>query len=243
MNFDGINWGMLSVLVAIFFGIVTISLTLKFRKIKKFSLIEVSNIKLVDTHHLENKIKILHEEKEVDNVYLLILKLINDGNKAIPKTDYEREVIISLNNDAEILSAEVINKTPNNIDAELENIIDNKIRFKPLLLNSKQSFSIKMWITSETTPIIAEIDDRIEDVNIKHIKKSDIDYKKSMEFIYEFFIMIAVILTLIIAIAIVGLKAVSLVILAVVGLIIFSLIYGLIFSLVDVIMKIIKKRY
>ncbi len=175
MNFYDINWSMISVFVTILIALTTYFIN---RKIKRLSLIEIYNTNLVDTSDLDNKIKILYEEKEVNNVYLLILKLVNDGNKSIPKKDYEREVNILLNEDAEILSAEIINKTPNNITAELGSIIANKVSFKPLLLNSKQSFLIQMWVTSETTPIIANIDDRIEDVNIKHIKQNQINHEK-----------------------------------------------------------------
>ena len=101
------------------------------------------------------------------NVNFYELKISNTGNLGIPSDDYERPIRFIFDTGVEILSAEVIESSPKSLTTELQ-INGNEIIVSPILMNSKDSFTIKTIISnSEKTEVI--VDARIRDV--KEIKK------------------------------------------------------------------------
>ena len=147
--------GVLAILAAIW-----ISLTQ--RKKKNLSYEIISNIRLLEVENdLQKKVKVLYEGSEVKNVHLLTLRFTNNGNQPIDENDYVYPIKISFNANAVILTDEIIDEEPGNLGLKLWQE-ENVLSLSPLLLNSKDAFSVKALIGDfEGFPII---DGRIKGV-------------------------------------------------------------------------------
>ena len=116
------------------------------RKKKNLSYDIISNISLLGVGNaLQKKVKVLYEDSEVKNVHLLTLRFINNGNQPIDESDYGRSTKISFNDNAVILTCEIIDEEPANLRLELEQR-ENILLLSPLLLNPKDAFSVKTLI-------------------------------------------------------------------------------------------------
>lgn len=96
---------------------------------------------------IEGKLKILYQNKEVDNIYLIIIKLTNSGNVSLNRSDYESPIIFSFNQNISIMEADIIRTEPDNIKSEI-NIDKNRLIIKPLLLNESDSITFKIILPS-----------------------------------------------------------------------------------------------
>jgi len=112
---------------------------------------------------LSGKVKILYDNQEVKNVHLLNIKFINTGNIPISSSDYEKQINISFNDHAKILTHEIVQEEPQSLGIEIKTN-DNTFTLSSCLLNPKDSFSIKTLISDyEGLPTI--------NCRIKGIKK------------------------------------------------------------------------
>ena len=137
------------------------------RKTKKLSYEITSNTQLLGVKdEIQGKVQVLYEGEEVKNVHLLTLKFSNTGNQSISSADYERPLSIQINTEAKILTHEIVEEEPENLGVEV-NLDENKLFFSPVLLNAKDSFSVKALISDfEAEP---EVDGRI--IGVKSISK------------------------------------------------------------------------
>lgn len=160
-------WTFVGVVCAILAVVVTILIFFAQRKTKRLSYEITSNIQLLGVKdEIQGKVQVLYDGKEVKNVHLLTIKFTNSGNQSISSSDYERTLSIEVNSDAKILTHEVIEEVPENLGATVS-LEGNKLVFSPVLLNAKDSFSIKTLISDfEGRP---SIDGRIN--GVKSISK------------------------------------------------------------------------
>lgn len=160
-------WTFVGAILAILAVIVTIIIYFAQRKIKKLSYEIVSNTQLLGVkEEMQGNIKVLYNGQEVKNVHLLTLRFLNAGNQSIVTSDYERPLSIEVNSNAKILTYEVLEQDPPNIGASLHST-DNKIMLNSVLLNAKDSISIKALVSDlEGNP---KIDGRIN--GVKEISK------------------------------------------------------------------------
>lgn len=91
----------------------------------------------------QGKVEVLFDGEPVTDAYLLIIKLHNSGNKAIISSDYESPIQLNFNEEVSILSAEVIDDTEYSITTTLQ-VVQNRIKLKPILINPKESVTIKV---------------------------------------------------------------------------------------------------
>lgn len=135
------------------------------RKTLEYDILSVSP--LLTGNELQGRVTIQFDHnREVQNIYLLILKLINSGNFPITATDFEGPIKIQFDKDNEVLSAEVTEKNPLNLDPKLKAIRDG-LALDPLLLNSGDYIIIKALLTSYSGEI--QINGRI--AGVKDIQK------------------------------------------------------------------------
>lgn len=134
----------------------------------------VSNTPLVKiSSEIRGNLQVLFEGNPVKDIQLIIVKIINSGNVSIKSGDYERPINLNFDINAQILTAEVINTIPSNIEAST-NIEGNKIFITPTLLNKGDSITIKTLVNQFDNHI--SVDGRI--VGVKDIQKiADIDPK------------------------------------------------------------------
>jgi len=155
-------WTFVGVIFAILAVLVMILIFFAQRKTKKLSYEIISNTQLLGVKdEIQGKVQLLYEGKDVKNVHLLTIRFLNNGNQPISSADYERPLSIAINQDAKILTHEIINEEPNNIGTTVS-MEDNKLIFSPVLLNSKDSFELKALVSDlEGQP---KIDGRINGV-------------------------------------------------------------------------------
>lgn len=128
---------------------VSITLWLKGRGRKNLSYDIVSSTSLLMHHdELRKSIKIMFEDEEIkDNVHLVLLKIVNNGNVPILAEDFTQDIIIKTTNGS-ILIAEIKETYPDNLDIKIIDHIHNGVGISPLLLNNKDEIIIKLLIKS-----------------------------------------------------------------------------------------------
>lgn len=105
----------------------------------------LSNNSLVNSHIKENKIKFLYDGNELDDLTLVVIKIINDGNTDITKDDFDKSIEIHFGGHSEILSVEAIKTYPNNLDLKFGSIADI-LDIEPMLLNKSEYFIFKLLL-------------------------------------------------------------------------------------------------
>lgn len=108
---------------------------------------------------LEGKLRILYEGTSIKNTQLLVIRILNSGNMPIRAEDYVLPLEFEFGNSAKILSAEVTDKVPDNLPANVT-VNDHGFRLEPTLLNSKDSITVKVLVSDyqERPKAVARID-------------------------------------------------------------------------------------
>lgn len=137
-------WQFISIVVAISIPIAFYFLQ---RNYKELSYEIVSATPLISkSKEIEGNLKIIYKDKTVDNIYLIIIKLINSGNVPINRNDYESPIVFSFNPNIGIIQADVIKNEPDSIKSIIS-IDSNKLLIEPLLLNESDSITFKVILS------------------------------------------------------------------------------------------------
>lgn len=88
-------------------------------------------------------IKILIDNRPVENPHAVTIKLINDGSKPIMPSDFEDSISIELGNSTAIESASVKDAGKTGLDPKYS-VIDKKLYIDPLLLNPGDAIAIEL---------------------------------------------------------------------------------------------------
>lgn len=145
---DVFAWGFWGVLATILSVIAMILIYRAQRKIKNLSYEIISNTQLLGVEaEMQGKVKILYNDEEVNSVHLLTLKFTNFGNQSITSSDYERHLSVVFDSNSKILTHDIIDQEPNNLGVTSE-VDFNKISLNKVLMNSKDSFSLKTLISN-----------------------------------------------------------------------------------------------
>lgn len=139
-------WQFISAIVGIIAICCTIIIYYLQKQYKEISYEIITSSQLISTSkEFEANIKILFDNKPVSNVHLIVFKVINSGNISISAADFERPLTFMFGEAAKVMSADIISVEPNSLKISL-NKIDDKISFKPALLNPKDSITIKLLL-------------------------------------------------------------------------------------------------
>lgn len=123
---------------------------------------------------VKGRVQVLFDSKPVSDAHLVILKIWNSGNTHILAEDYIDPIKFDFGKNAEILDAEILETSPNDIKdnrkASLK-LDTGSLILEPLFLNSKDSITIKVLLAQ--TLIIKEIKANGRIVGINQIIKFD----------------------------------------------------------------------
>jgi len=155
------------------FTIIAVIFTFIFFKMqhrhKALSYKILSYTPLVIRDVIGEKLHIVFEGKPVEDVNLSIIKIYNSGNTPIVSNDYERPINLYFGENSQILTTEVIEKNPDNLEVTTH-IKGTKVMLDPLLLNKKDSITLKIIFSQSDKSINnINIDGRI--VGVKEIKE------------------------------------------------------------------------
>lgn len=135
-QFVGVVVGIATFVIAIFWQ----------QKRKKIAYEIISNTRLLSVKdEVKSRLQILFDQQPVNNLNLVILKIYNAGNEPIPPEDYKDKLAIEFGDSAQILEAEVVEVSPKNIQAKIDQT-PNSISLTPLLLNAGDSIKLKILL-------------------------------------------------------------------------------------------------
>lgn len=115
---------------------------------------------------VKGKLQILFDGKSVQDVYLVVVRIINTGNVSIESADYEDPVNLSFGENCLILTTDISKTNFKSLRAST-NIEKTKVVLAPVLLNKGDSITIKMLISHFDNEI--EVDGHI--AGVKSIRK------------------------------------------------------------------------
>jgi len=94
---------------------------------------------------VKERVKILLDDKPVQDIWLVAVRILNSGNLPIVSADYERPVSLCFSENTQIISAEVSGTKPKSLQATVS-VEDTKVVLAPVLLNSGDSIILKMLL-------------------------------------------------------------------------------------------------
>lgn len=142
-------------IVAIISGIAIIIISYFVNKNKKILSYKIISNNLLITN--SEKIKISYSDKEINNIYNVIIEINNIGNNEIKPEDYDKNISIIFDEDVNILSAIIKEKYPYDLNIDFE-INDNKVLLDKILLNKKEKFTIQFELTSKNNLFKEKLD-------------------------------------------------------------------------------------
>jgi hypothetical protein len=111
---------------------------LTYEVVSEYALMSIDN-------EIRGKLQILLNGKPVEDVHLLSIKFINQGNVPIAASDYEKPLTITFTGSSQILSSEYLSASPASL-APQQTIQEQRITFEPILLNGGDYFSTKILL-------------------------------------------------------------------------------------------------
>lgn len=112
---------------------------------KKLSYEIVYQDEIVKANTQLDGLKFSYHGEEISGLFLVIVRVINDGRKTISSNDFESSLVFTFENIDRFVGVELLNKKPNNIELDLYTKVST-ISLEPTLLNSKDEFTFQVLI-------------------------------------------------------------------------------------------------
>jgi hypothetical protein len=107
------------------------------------------------SNDLADDIQVLFRGVPIPNVWLVVARILNEGNVPVKTADYERPITIVFGETATILQAEVVQAKPSNLDLVITQDA-HCVTLSPTLLNPMDYVTIKALVSNlETLPIVS----------------------------------------------------------------------------------------
>jgi len=136
----GVFLGLVAIVVSIFLW-----WTQRRRKALSYEIISRTSLLSIEDE-IKGKLEIFFDGKPVQDVHLIVFKIVNSGNVPIVSTDYERPVSLTFGENPQILSAEVSETNPDNLRASVD-IEATRVVLGRVLLNSGDSITLKFLVS------------------------------------------------------------------------------------------------
>ena len=179
----------LSPILAIIFFITSTMLVLKLRKRKSLAYDMVTDSSLIVGEAIKPEVDILFRGEKVEDVHLLEVKIINDGNEHVKEEDYKKPITFEFNSDAEIMDMSAEKRSSSSIQISFNLQAQNVVEIIPNLLNKKDWFIAKFLLNK-----YKDLDLSLHAIDIGEIK----EYNPPFLIYYNIFLFV---LTLFFAIA------------------------------------------
>lgn len=156
-------WQFVGVVLALAASVVLFLLQ---RRRKALSYEVVSRTSLMSVkEEVKGRVQILFDGTPVSDAHMMIMRVTNAGNVPIVPSDYLRPVKFGFGEMVQILSAEVMETSPHNIEASVE-VDTGAVILTPVLLNGGDSITLKILLAQYEGKI--DVDGRI--VGVKHVQ-------------------------------------------------------------------------
>ena len=131
---------------AFVFGIISIILAFKLRKKKSLAYDIVTDSSLIVGEAIKPEVDILFRGEKVEDVHLLEVKIINNGNEHVKEEDYKKPITFEFNSDTEIMDMSAEKRSSNSIQISFNLQAQNIVEITPNLLNKKDWFIAKFLL-------------------------------------------------------------------------------------------------
>jgi hypothetical protein len=95
---------------------------------------------------VKGSVKILYEDKLVEGIEGVTIKIQNAGSEPIQKADFDRPVTVDFGEGAQILEAEIAEKKPDETEADII-INESSVQLTPTLLNPDDFVTMSVLLT------------------------------------------------------------------------------------------------
>jgi hypothetical protein len=144
---DNYNLTLIGIIVSILAIAISVIIAVFQKKAKRLSYRIFAENKLLTTREItEGKVKVSYEGSEVNDIVLLVLCILNNGDLPIARDDFDSSIVISFAEDCKILSLQVIKTVPKSLRVKT-NLQNNNIVIDPLLLNSRDALYLKILLS------------------------------------------------------------------------------------------------
>lgn len=127
---------------------------------------------------ITGELRIIHNNRAVNQLQYIKLRVTNSGNVAIRATDFETPLVLSVKK-GEILSADLADSTPNNIGVHIQSISASEVVIPPLLLNAGDQFDLELLVNDYSGGVTLAA--RIE--NVKEIVLIEKNWNYYLDFL------------------------------------------------------------
>lgn len=139
-------WQFIGAVLALLAIVISIILYLKQRRFKSLSYEILSCTPLLSIEdEIKGDLQVTYRGNLVEQVHLIIIRIINTGNTPITTEDFERPVNISFGEEAEVFTSEIVKMKPDTIEASIA-IRENRIILTPTLLNEGDELTYKTLV-------------------------------------------------------------------------------------------------
>ncbi|MGZ3610287.1 MAG: hypothetical protein ACXVBU_09500 [Ktedonobacteraceae bacterium] len=117
---------------------------------------------------VKDKVQILFDNKPVNHVRLVIIRIWNSGNAPILPNEYIDPISIAFGEGADIIDTDVLETSPSDIREKVRTSLKvntGNVLLEPILLNSTDSLTIKILLTQQQITKELKIVSRIVGVN------------------------------------------------------------------------------
>src|SRR5262245_52284776 len=142
-------WQFVGATVAAFALIVSVIVSLIQRQKKKLEYEVITDRPLLTFgEEVRGRLRVLVDERPVDDPALVVVLISNRGNVPIRAADFERPLILRFGGNAQLLSADITDQQPPNLHATVT--VDANIAvLQPILLNPADIVEIKCLVSGE----------------------------------------------------------------------------------------------
>src|SRR5258708_87533 len=165
-------------IVIFLISLVLLALTYwKLRAFKEITFQVISNTKVlsvIEGPEVQGRVKILLDDKPVRDVHVVVFRLWNSGSMPIERKDFDKNspLTIDFDNETEVLEAEVLDATSSSLKKEAAaslKLEHSSVMTEPLLLNSKNSITLKFLVTKTNNAPEVNLDNtRLVGANIRN---------------------------------------------------------------------------
>jgi archaellum component FlaG (FlaF/FlaG flagellin family) len=141
------SWQFIAVVVACLGLILAYYFFSQQQVVKKMSAdISLTGLVSIDDA-VKGRIKVLVDDRQAENVGLLVVKIQNTGNVPIKREDFDTPLTVILDDNAEVISGDFIGASDSGLQSSVSPKIDKgKITFPPALFNSQDYVTYKALV-------------------------------------------------------------------------------------------------
>ncbi len=135
-------WQVIGVIIAI----VGIVIVLILRHRRSLSCILLSAIPLSNTiSNAHEQLKVVFRKQILKQPFLLAFRFVNTGNIPLKPDDFMTPISIDFSKQTKVITAELIEENPNNLNTQIK-AGQNNVEIQPMLLNPKDNFILKLLL-------------------------------------------------------------------------------------------------